>query len=87
MLEHPREGLQAEAVGQRQIQQHQIDATLAQLFEALRHGAGVLQLEGCARGIRQVFPHQTGVARIVLDEEDLELGVGRPGFHCGPSGV
>jgi hypothetical protein len=67
----PGEGLQAEAVGQRQVEQHQHRLARGELLEAVLQALGAMQREGRLRLLRQHLADQPGVARVVLDEEDL----------------
>ena len=79
------------AVRQRQIEQHKLDAALGQARETGGQKRRVFDAERGAGFVAEVFADEPGVARVVLDEQDLELANGRSWFHddgpvclCGP---
>ena len=64
---------QARAVRQAQVEQHNMEGGAGRQGSGFGQGGGVGEHEVlAASGIRQVFPHQTGVAGIVLDEQQAD---------------
>src|SRR5689334_10690268 len=81
-----RERVQAVAVGERQVEQHEGNVLLRELLQAARKAVGVLEAELHRRGLfREHLPDEARIARVVLDEEDLVAGL--LGLHLpGPGG-
>ena len=64
------ERLEAQAVGQRQVEQHEGDIAAGKRLETAREAVGVLEPESGGRLLQEHFPDQAGVARVVLDQQD-----------------
>lgn len=75
------------AVGQRQVEQHELDASLRDAFEPGCERRAVFEFEDGARGVSEVFAHEARVARIVLDEQDLRPRIGNAGVHAASDAV
>jgi hypothetical protein len=67
----PGEGLEAEAVREREVEQHERRRLLAEQLEAGRQALGAQQGERRARILREHLADEPRVPRVVLDEEDL----------------
>src|SRR6185312_7423047 len=68
------------AVGKREVEQHQRHVLLRERLQPPRQAVGVLQAELHRRRLlREHLADEPGVARVVLDEEDLLAG--RIGLH------
>ena len=66
--------LRAGAIGQREIQQEQIELVLTQVLDGLGPGLGVSELELAEAQFAQGFLQQDGVGGAVFDQEDLHRG-------------
>jgi hypothetical protein len=67
----PQEGVHACAVGQREVDQDEIDAALAELREAGSQGIGDRNLKGSVFRPGQKFPEKAHVFLIVFDEKNV----------------
>ena len=65
------ERVEAETVGQREIQDHERGLARRQMLEALRQPVREMHREGCARVLGDHLADQASIAGVVLDEEDV----------------
>ena len=65
-------GLDPPAVGQRQVQQHDIDAAALDALKRCPEPIDVLDLVGVPQAVGERLPNQAGVPGVVLDQEDLD---------------
>ena len=70
------EGVQPLAVRQAQIQQYQVDPSLAQAFQPIGKPGHPLDGKTLPPGVGQHFPNQAGVARIIFNQQDLHGRIG-----------
>ena len=67
------ERVQAAAVRQIQVHQHQVRLPPAQAGQGVGHFAGRLQLESSSAGLLQGVPQKADILGIVLDEQDIDF--------------
>ena len=77
---HSDQGFNALAVGQRQIEENDIDEGLAQTSDSRIETADVRKGELSIAGLCKELTHQANVARIVFDQQDMDRPVG----HTAP---
>ena len=81
---HGDEGLQALAVGQREIQEDDIEGEFAEPLQAGGEQFHVAQFERSVPAVAQQVAHDPNVVRIILDQEDVDalaFGLGTARFH------
>jgi hypothetical protein len=71
MRVHLGEGLEAQAVGQRQIEEHQPGEARGEPLQPLRQALGALDAERGVGLLRDHLANKAGIPRVVLDQEDF----------------